>query len=291
MNAVDIGRANGGGPPEQGIARGGDPVMPAVMERAPVVVLASPDSGGQRLLSLLSASGELACTSGTGVLPLCDQAAQVWRSVENGGPRAGRLSALAARSIRASVAPLIMSIVASSGAQRWCECAVPAREAAEAFLGLFPGTRFVCLHRGADQVIRAALARSQWGLAGQAYRPFIAAHPGSTVAALAAYWAAHTEALLAFEADHPGGCLRVRFEDLPGATGNTPVALSSFLGLAATGYLSPPSPREGDYPAPDADAPPSAALPLEQLPPGMLAQVNDLLDQLGYPYLMPTATT
>jgi sulfotransferase family protein len=261
--------------------------MPTATERAPVIVLACPDSGGPRLLSLLSASGELACTSGTGVLPLCDQAAQVWRRVENGSPRAGRLSALAARSIRASIAPLVMHILASSGAQRWCECAVPAPEAAETFLGLFPGTRFVCLHREASQVIRAALARSPWGLAGQAYRSFIAAQPGSTVAALAVYWAAHTEALLAFEADHPDECLRVRFEDLPGAMGDSPAALSSFLGLAATGYPGPPSPREDDHPVPGADASPQAALPLEQLPPAVLAQVNDLLGQLGYPSLVP----
>jgi hypothetical protein len=253
----------------------------------PVVVLASPDSGGPRLLSLLSASGELACTSGTGVLPLCDQAAQVWRRVESGSPRAGRLSALAAKSIRASITPLIIQILASSGARRWCECAVPAREAAEAFLSLFPGTRFLCLHREVSQVIRAALARSPWGLAGQAYRPFIAAQPGSTVAALAAYWVAHTEALLAFEADHPDECLRVRFEDLPGSTGSIPAALNSFLGLAATGCPEPPSPCKKDPPGPDADPPPSAPLPLEQLPSAVLAQVNDLVSRLGYPSLVP----
>jgi protein-tyrosine sulfotransferase len=273
----------------RGITGGGGTVMPTVTEHAPVVVLASPDSGGSRLLSLLSASGELACTSGTGVLPLCDQAAQVWRLVENGSSRAGTLSALAAKSIRASITPLVMHILVSSGGQRWCECAVPAREAAETFLGLFPGTRFVCLHREASLVIRSALARSPWGLAGPAYRPFVAAHPGSTVAALAAYWIAHTEALLAFEADHPDECLRVRFEDLPGPMGSTLAALNSFLGLAATGSpgLPRPHPRQDGAPVPHADAPPSAALPLEQLPSAMLAQLNGQLGRLGYPSLVP----
>lgn len=290
MGAVDISQADDGRPTGHGITRGGGSMMPAVTERAPVVVLASPDSGGSRLLSLLSADGELACTSGTGVLPLCEQAAQVWRRAENGGPRSGRLSALAVRSIRASITPLIMLILAgpASGARRWCECAIPSREAAEAFLAIFPGTRFVCLHREASQVIRAALARSPWGLAGPAYRPFTAAQPGSTVAALAAYWATHAEALLAFEADHPDECLRVRFEDLPGATGSTPAALSSFLRLAATAYPErPAAPRDDDPPEPATDAPPSAALPLGQLPPALLAQVNDLLGQLGYPSLVP----
>ncbi len=137
------------------------------------------------------------------------------------------------------------------------------------------------------QVIRAALARSPWGLAGQAYRPFIAAQPGSTVAAPAAYWVAHAEALLSFEADHPDECLRVRFEDLPSAMESTPVALNSFLGLATTSYPRPPSPREDDPPEPDADTPPSAALPLEQMPSALLARVNGLLGRLGYPSLVP----
>jgi hypothetical protein len=291
VSAVGIGQADGDGASGYGITCGGGTVMPAATKRAPVVVLASPDSGGSQLLSLLSASGELACTVGTGVLPLCDQAAQVWRRVENGGPPGGGLSALAAKSIRASVTPLICQILAGSGAQRWCECAVPARAAAEVFLGLFAGTRFICLHREVSQVICAALARSPWGLAGQVYRPFVAAQPGSNVAALAAYWVAHTKALLAFEADHPDESLRVRFEDLPGTMGNVPAALNAFLGLTAA-YPGPPGPGEDDSPGPGAGALPlvalpPAALPFEQLPSAMLAEVNDLLRRLGYPSLVP----
>lgn len=155
------------------------------------------------------------------------------------------------------------------------------------FLGLFPGTRFVCLHREASQVISAALAHSPWGLAGPAYRPFIAAQPGSTAAALAAYWITHTETLLAIEADHPEACLRVRFEDLPGAAGRIPAALCSFLGLAAAGLPSPASAGEDDPPEPGAYAAPAAELPLGQLPPAVLVQVNRLLGQLGYPALGP----
>lgn len=256
-----------------------------VTERAPVIVLACPDSGGSRLLSLLSASGELACTSGTGVLPLVEQAAGVWRRVENGDPWAGRLSALAAKSIRASITPLVMHILAASGSQRWCECAVPAQKGAEAFRDIFPGTRFVCLHRAVDQVIRAAFADSPWGLTEPAYRPFVAVRPGDSVAALTAYWIAHTEALLAFEASNPADCIRVRYEDLPGPMGDIPAALNSFLGLATTNCLVPPVSSEDDHPAPGPDTPPSVPLPLEQLPPALLTQANDLLSRLGYPSL------
>jgi hypothetical protein len=45
-------------------------------------------------------------------------------------------------------------------------------------------------------------------------RPFVAAHPASSAAALASYWAAHTTGQLEFEQHHPQSCLRVRTEDL-----------------------------------------------------------------------------
>jgi hypothetical protein len=134
-------------------------------------------------------------------------------------------------------------------------------------------------------VIRAAITRSPWGLAGPAYRPFVAAQPGSTVAALAAYWATHAQALLAFERDHAQACLRVRFEDLPGTPGGLPAALSSFLGLAATGSHGPSDPYDDSPAAPDENTSPLAPLPLDQIPLPLLTQVNALLGQLGYPAL------
>lgn len=60
--------------------------------------------------------------------------------------------------------------------------------------------------------------------------------------------------------------------------GGTLAALNAFLGLSAVGYPGP----EDDHPEPHLDA-----LPLGQLPPPLLAQVNDLLGRLGYPALVP----
>jgi hypothetical protein len=68
---------------------------------APIIVLAHPHCCADGLLSLLSDSGGLACTSGTGVLPLCHQAATVWRRAEGNHPENGPISTLAAASMRA----------------------------------------------------------------------------------------------------------------------------------------------------------------------------------------------
>jgi hypothetical protein len=76
--------------------------------RAPVIVLTYAHAGARQMQALLSAHTELACTTGTGLLPLCDHAARVWRHLEPAGD--GR-SGLAASSIRALVAPAAATLL------------------------------------------------------------------------------------------------------------------------------------------------------------------------------------
>jgi hypothetical protein len=246
---------------------------------APVIVLAHPDPDPGWLLSLLSASGELACTSRTGVLPLCDQAVQVWRQLEGGGPQ---ISPFARAWVRNQVTPIVARILAGSRRSRWCEVADPAAGPAGAFGSLFPAARFVCLHRGCGDVIRAAISGSPWGPAGPGYRPYLAAYPGSTVAALAAYWAAGTEAMLEFEDEHPGTCLRIRSEDLASSPRHAIGMLNEFLGLSLIDGQPPAGPERVAGPPPSAAPVSPGCFPAEQIPRLLAAQVGDLLRELGY---------
>ena len=154
----------------------------------------------------------VAFTAGTGILPLCEQAAAVRRTVD--GQPDGPPSRLALTSARALADGIIVSLLARTGKRRWCEFCHAMPDTAQTFALLYPGTRFVCLDRSCGNVIRAALDASPWGLADPALVPFIWAYPISATAALAAYWTAYTQSLLAFEAAHPSAVLRVRFEDL-----------------------------------------------------------------------------
>ena len=249
--------------------------------RAPIVVLATEYSGAGRLRSLLDDLPGVAFTAGTGILPLCEQAAAVWRTVD--GQPDGPPSRLALTSARALADGIIVSLLARTGKRRWCEFCHAMPDTAQTFALLYPGTRFVCLHRSCGNVIRAALDASPWGLADPALVPFVRAYPISTTAALAAYWTAYTQSLLAFEAAHPSAVLRVRFEDLAEA-GQTAGAVASFLGAA--------SPGDGTALALDDQgqldpvvAPVMADLPAGLIPPVLLAQANDLQRQLGYPAL------
>jgi hypothetical protein len=257
--------------------------------RAPVVVLTTAYSGAERLRSLLADLPGLACTSGTGVLPLCEQAAAVWRGAD-GRPEGEPPSRLAAASTRALTDAVITSVLTRAGKRRWCEFYYAMPEAADTFARLYPGTRFVCLYRGCSDVVRAVLNASPWGLADRALAPFTRAYPATTAAALAAYWIAHTRGLLAFEAEHPQAVLRVRFEDLAAAGQQTVRAVMSFLGVASRDDDTAHA-RDGQG-QPDSVVPPARTdLPAGLIPPAVMAQANDLLRQLDYPALPGSETT
>lgn len=254
---------------------------------SPVIVLSYAHAGGARLQSMLSLHPELACTNATGVLAACDQAVAAWRRVDG---RPGRpLSPLAATSVRGLAIAMISALTATAGKRRWCETAAAERSAAETFLALFPGTRFVCLHRACPDVIVATLAASRWGLSGAGYASYVTAHPASTVAALAAWWADHARPVLAFEEAHPQSCVRVRYEDLAADPAHTEGGILKFLGLDVRGPWLPelPGTANGNGPQePHGVLPePGANLPVAQIPGPLLAQVNDLHAQLGYPPL------
>ncbi len=253
--------------------------------RAPVIVLAQDYAGIGTLRTLLEGHQDLACTAGTGVLPLCDQALMAWSNADG---RPGRPpSALALAATRNLVTSVITSILAREGKPRWCETAAANPESAEAFLRLYPGTRFLLLYRACPGVIRAVLDASPWGLSEPVFAPFTQSYPASAVAALTAYWVAVVGTMLDFERAHPGDCLRVRYEDL---TGDQPAAeerVVSFLGLArSSGRVIPGWLGEYDELSSASANTGPADPPGHLIPPPLLARANELLRQLDYPVMV-----
>jgi hypothetical protein len=238
-----------------------------------------------RLQRLLSAGTGLVCTAGTGIVPLCGQAAAIWQQVDD---RAGRpLSPLALGSVRALGTALITAATAGRGGGRWCEFSINAAHSADVLLQLFPGTQLVCVHRACLDVVQAAVTAHPWGLANHGMEPFLAAHPGNSVAAVAGYWAACTEQLLALERSHPGTCHRVRYEDL--VTGQDAVlgGLLAFLGSGRVPDSVPQLPGSApEETVTGSDVPGAGAVvPAGRLPGPLRGRVSALLAELGYPPL------
>lgn len=250
----------------------------------PVIMLTYGHAGARHLQQLLQDQPELAATSGTGLLAACDRAASAWRQAERRPERV--LSSLAKTSIRTLASAMMVSITSRAGRPRWFETASAEPSAAETFLDLFPGTRFMCLHRACPDVIYATLQASPWGLAGPVYAAYTASYPGNMLAALAAWWADHAGPILEFEREHPAACLRLRYEDLAADPARTEREIGEFLGLKTEVPVLPELPGDLPQALAGADAPGcGAGLPAGQIPAGLLAQVNELHKRLGYPPL------
>jgi protein-tyrosine sulfotransferase len=254
--------------------------------QAPQLCLTYAYSGVAQFQQILSGQAGVTCTAGTGVLALCQQAAATWTAIED---RDGPVSGLARASVASMVGAMTSAVLAGSGAAQWCEVAIGDPNAAETFLTIFPAAKFLCLHRDCLDVMRVGVRAHPWGMTDSPFAPFAASHEGSA-AAIAAYWAAHTEALLKFEADHPTTCLRVRIEDLArDPTGGTD-RISAFWSVHdRDGAYRTPETIPPVKPGPGADgrtaADPALQVPVARIPPQLRTQVDDLSARLGYPGL------
>ena len=250
---------------------------PAV-SRGPVIVLTYAHAGAEELQRALSASKSLACTSGTGLLPLCQAAIATWQQAESRETP----SPLAVKSVRTLLSTITAVIQAREGAARLCETAFATPAAAAAFARVFPDATFVCLHRCFPGVLAAGLSAYPFGLGNSPFWLYSGLHPGNSVATIAAYWAARTQALLEFESHHAGSSCRLRYEDLTA----DPVAQASvvyaWLGLDATELVSR-RPHDQAAPATAAASSASSADLENSIPPELRATVDRLSERLSYP--------
>jgi Sulfotransferase family len=254
------------------------------VSRGPVIVLTYAHAGAEELQRALSASKSLACTSGTGLLPLCQAAITVWQQAESRDAP----SPLAVKSVRTLLSTITAVIQAREGAARLCETAIATPAAAAAFARVFPDATFVCLHRCFPGVLTSGLSAYPFGLGNSPFWPYSGPHPGNNIATIAAYWAARAQALLDFEADHAGSSCRVRYEDLTA----DPVAQASViyarLGLDATELAVLRRPHDQAASAMAAASSPSSAALENSILPELRAIVDRLSERLGYsalPYL------
>jgi len=241
-------------------------------------VLTYAHAGAELLTQALSASTSLACTSGTGLLPVCHAAVSTWQRLEN---RDGVPSALGIKSVRELARTMVTVIQAGAGASRWCETAITSAAAAGTFLQLFPTATFLCHHRSLRGVIAEGLRAYPWGLGGSPFWSYSGAHPGNNVATIAAYWAACTESLLEFQARHPQSCLRIRREDIIAAPDRAIGDVYLHLGLDTRDLAVMHQPREQSPTV--SETSPDPQVPADQIPPWLLSKINDMHTRLGYP--------
>lgn len=260
-------------------ASGSAPVASVTNARSPVIILSYAYSGAGAVQDRLAAGTDLACTAATGIVPLCEAAADTWHRVE--GQPGPVMSQLALSTLRTLVTAQVTVILAAAGQARWCELAAAAPSAVSRFCQIFPEASFVSVHRGCPDVIRAGIEGSPWGLQGQGLMPFLLSYPGNSVAALAAHWVSSTEQLLAFEAASGQAVHRIRYEDVIADPAGTLAPLRAALRLETTDRGEPPL---SEFPEPQPAAP-DLVVPVEMIPRPLQERIRRLHGELGYPPL------
>lgn len=185
------------------------------------------------------------------------------------------------------------------GKQRWCDKSVTSVDHADLLQQIFPEARFICLYRNCMDMVHSGLEVSRHGFAGYGFAEFVARQLDNTVAALADYWCDKVAKIAQFEREHPGRCLRIRYEDLVFRAGEVVPRLLDFVGADADAGL-----LERVFSTPHQDGPGDAnilfsrrieprsvgkgsAIALRHLPSPLLTRINELLETLDYPLIGP----
>jgi Sulfotransferase family len=268
---------------------------------SPVFVLCMARSGSTLLRFLLDAHPSLACPPETNIPALCAQLAVVCSLIE-GAPLAANRGDLppevppaAIAGIRQTVDMITAPYVNRRGKARFCDKSLGTARYASLLLSAWPDAKFVCLFRHPMDVIKSGLDACPWGLNGYGFDAYSAGSPGNAVLALARYWLDNASAIAAVEEQHPGNCIRIRYEDLVEAPEETAQRLFAYLGVPpapgiAERCFSPERERFGpaDYKIWNTSritgdsVGGGQSVPSGLIPPPVTNLINELLDKLGY---------
>jgi hypothetical protein len=207
---------------------------------------------------------------------------------------------------RRLIAGMLGAAAARKGKSLWCDKSPSNLEHMGWIDRLLPGSRFILLHRHCLDFAISCLQFSTYGFFLTVVGDYVRRDHTNFVRAVVRAWVEKTEELLRFEAEHPGLCHRLRYEDLVTAPETSVGALSEFLGVAFDPQLLrrvfSTSHHQRDFNGDPnalfshaivdrgvgrgAELPPQA---FASIPAELLRQMNELLAALGYPAVELTA--
>jgi protein-tyrosine sulfotransferase len=279
----------------------------------PVLLVGAARSGTTLLRLLLDAHGEIGCPAEVGIPSLIQQLGRAWwmllaehagsgQAWPDGSPQAELPTDVKERIRRAVLEP--MSWYCEPGGKRiYCDKSLDSVHHLEAVRQIFPEAQYVLLFRHAMDTVASGIEASPWGFHAYGYGPFVQSSPGNFVAALTNYWLSHVDRALAWEAEHPELCHRVRYEDLVAEPEETLAGIFEFLGVAVEVDIpgrehvfvrAATATGPGDYKVAHTSKVHAASVgrgkrvPVSMIPPSLLEALNAKLGALGYEQLGPS---
>jgi hypothetical protein len=284
------------------VRRGTLPVMNDAACRNPVFILTASRSGSTLLRFVLDTHPDFACPPETMITAACVSLLRSSDILENAGSghhrlvtESARLSEAALDTVRDTVDRIFNQYLQRRGKPRWCDKSLDNLLNAELLAELYPQARFICLYRHCMDVIASGAEVSPWGVSRFGFDPYVAEHPGNTVAAIGSYWVDCAQAILNFEDSHPERCHRVRYEDLVTVPEEVAADLLTFLGAGPMPGITTAcfeTPHEGDGPGDEKiwfttkvsteTLGRGVKVPAAALPAPLRGQINQNLAKLGY---------
>jgi putative sterol carrier protein len=269
---------------------------------SPIFILSTPRSGSTLLRYILDTHPEVCCPSEIMLGVLCEDLYLVLSLTlgqtqpEPGSPESDRVVLREARRI---IDGIMGSYAAAKNKRIWCEKSPRNLNHLEDLTAVFPDAKFICLYRHCMDVVHSYMERVQEGwmidLKYYARNHGFRNHYGVYVDS----WLEKTVTMMEFERDNPDRTFRVKYEDLVLNPADTLGPMFSFLGLDWNeGILDSVFSMRHDPGPGDPNVAFSrkihtdsvglgSAIPPRYINAQMIAQINPLLEQLGYETVGP----
>ena len=195
--------------------------------------------------------------------------------------------------VRRVVEDLMGRYAEAKGKRMWCDKTTANLEHFKILSRVFPDARCVCLYRNCMDVVYSSIECSRLGFMPELV-PYVRESPDNLVAAMAQSWVEKTEKLLTFERENRARCFRVKYETLVLEPSETLRPLFEFLGvvwderLLDAVFTTPHDQGSGDRKIlfrrkiERGSIGQGSTLAREDVPPALLARVNELLLELDY---------
>ncbi|MFA6076446.1 MAG: sulfotransferase [Negativicutes bacterium] len=201
---------------------------------------------------------------------------------------------LAIKETRRVVTDLLGRYAQGKGKTNWCEKSTVNIDYLEILAKVFPQANYICLYRNCLDVAYSSIKFSPLGYMPE-LAPYIQKRPTNLVAAMIDNWLDKTGKLIAFEQTHADQCIRVNYEALVKQPEQVLAKLFDFLGepwdedLIDRIFQVPHDQGDGDVKVWFSEKinkdsiGNGTAIPLTAIPNELMAEVDTLHRQLGYP--------
>lgn len=199
----------------------------------PIFILASARSGSTLLRYIVDTHPDICCPAELNLGNLCSQLLRVHSYTTAQLSTASQEREIQQRicaEVRQTVSDIMLSYAKAKDKINWCEKSSDNLTYADALMKVFPGAKYICLHRHCMDVVYSLLEMSRFGFVEWAVN-YVHKNPRNLVAAMAEYWADYTERLLKFERRNASECFRIKYETLVSDPSTTLNQLFAFLGV------------------------------------------------------------